>query len=222
MPPTTRLSRRMSSSTRFSNDPAEAPKKIACSRENECFGLVSIAPEMKLPMMRRASASSLWARSQASKVISSYSAARGCSHGAAGSTSRESRVSSARSLRISSRVSGLTGKSPVKRWRLPSLSMNTESPSRWRWKSSSPSSAARSWIAVCSGAIHWPPISRKEPSIVSDHVRPPTRSRASSTATVFPVWLRRRAAVSPAGPAPMMTTSRVISCMVLLLLKGFS
>ena len=39
------------------------------------------------------------------------------------------------------------------------------------------------------------------------HTRPPTRSRASSTTTERPAWLRRRAAVSPASPAPTMQTS---------------
>ena len=40
--------------------------------------------------------------------------------------------------------------------------------------------------------------------------RPPTRSRASSTTTDRPAWERRRAAVSPARPAPTTQTSASI------------
>src|ERR671917_2867518 len=38
-------------------------------------------------------------------------------------------------------------------------------------------------------------------------VRPPTRSRASSTATSVPAATRSRAAVSPESPAPTIATS---------------
>jgi hypothetical protein len=38
-------------------------------------------------------------------------------------------------------------------------------------------------------------------------MRPPTRSRASRTATDWPAWLNRSAAVSPAYPAPTTHTS---------------
>src|SRR5437764_2299109 len=40
-------------------------------------------------------------------------------------------------------------------------------------------------------------------------VRPPTRSRASSTTTERPAWAIARAAVKPARPAPTTTTSAV-------------
>ena len=42
------------------------------------------------------------------------------------------------------------------------------------------------------------------------HTRPPTRSRASRTTTDRPAWDSRRAAVSPARPAPTTQTSASI------------
>ena len=48
---------------------------------------------------------------------------------------------------------------------------------------------------------------------VSVQSRPPTRSRASSTATLRPARRRAVAAVSPQAPAPMTTTSRSIRSM---------
>src|SRR6478736_7983100 len=68
-------------------------------------------------------------------------------------------------------------------------------------------SLSASW----SGETHWPPISSIAPSITSVHRRPPTRSRASSTTTDRPAFFSSLAAVVPAAPAPMMTTSRVSS-----------
>ena len=44
-----------------------------------------------------------------------------------------------------------------------------------------------------------------------DHVRPPTRSRASSTSTSAPPRASSSAAASPASPAPMTTTRRLKS-----------
>jgi len=46
---------------------------------------------------------------------------------------------------------------------------------------------------------------------VQVHTRPPTRSRASKTATDWPAWDKRRAAVSPANPAPTAQTSGSIA-----------
>src|SRR6187431_655294 len=65
--------------------------------------------------------------------------------------------------------------------------------------------------ASWSGDTHWPPISSIAPSMTSVHSRPPTRSRASSTATDRPAFFSSFAAVVPAAPAPMITTSLVIS-----------
>src|SRR5438309_4586270 len=63
-------------------------------------------------------------------------------------------------------------------------------------------------MASCSGPSHAPPRSTGEPSgRCCVQIRPPTRSRASRTATVFPPWLSRLAAVSPAYPAPTTQTS---------------
>src|SRR6266511_932531 len=62
----------------------------------------------------------------------------------------------------------------------------------------------RSWV----GPIHWPPWSIGVPSAAgSVSVRPPTRSRASSTTASAPAATRSRAATSPASPAPTTTTS---------------
>ena len=46
MPPSPRLSRMKSWSTRFSKDPAEAAMRSACSREDVCEGLVSMPEAM--------------------------------------------------------------------------------------------------------------------------------------------------------------------------------
>ena len=63
----------------------------------------------------------------------------------------------------------------------------------------------RSWP----GPIHSPPPSTIWPPPIGRlRVRPPTRSRASSTISEsLPRRVSSRAAVSPASPAPMMTTS---------------
>ena len=45
------------------------------------------------------------------------------------------------------------------------------------------------------------------PGRSTDQIRPPTRSRASRTTTVFPAFVSSHAAVRPAYPAPTMQTS---------------
>ena len=67
----------------------------------------------------------------------------------------------------------------------------------------------RSWP----GPTHAPPRSIHDPSSrTSVKVRPPTRSRASSSATECPACLSRNAAVRPAKPAP--TTQKSTSAMI--------
>src|SRR5215208_721114 len=64
--------------------------------------------------------------------------------------------------------------------------------------------ATRSWV----GPTHWPPISTTLPSPRSAlRVRPPTRSRASSTTGETPALASSLAATSPASPPPMTATS---------------
>src|SRR5829696_1846303 len=70
--------------------------------------------------------------------------------------------------------------------------------------------------ACWSGETHWPPTSSIAPSMTSVCTRPPTRSRASRTATDRPACFRAFAAVRPAAPAPTITTSLVNSLIVLL------
>ena len=61
----------------------------------------------------------------------------------------------------------------------------------------------RFWV----GPIHCPPSSTGVPSRVTPpSVRPPTRSRASTTTTSAPPSTRAWAAASPASPAPTTTT----------------
>ena len=62
-------------------------------------------------------------------------------------------------------------------------------------------------VCGCTQCTQVPPSSRSWPSLRSVQVRPPTRSRASSTSTSSPAWPSSRAATSPANPAPMTTTS---------------
>ena len=71
-------SRMKSASTRFENEPADAAMSSACSAENACAGLVSMAPAMNMPMFSRASSSSVWVSSQCANEISSRSFACGC------------------------------------------------------------------------------------------------------------------------------------------------
>src|SRR5689334_6719563 len=60
----------------------------------------------------------------------------------------------------------------------------------------------------CVGPMYSPPASAITPAeILWLSVRPPTRSRASSTHTSLPLRARARAALSPAKPAPTITTS---------------
>src|SRR3954447_14794251 len=66
---------------------------------------------------------------------------------------------------------------------------------------------ARATILDCVGPMNCPPTSMKVPSRWTVQVRPPTRSRASRTATEAPLLTRRRAAARPDRPAPTMTTS---------------
>src|SRR5580765_3252826 len=62
------------------------------------------------------------------------------------------------------------------------------------------------WVWV--GPVNIPPSSAYAPlASVWLSVRPPTRSRASRTSTERPAWRIRRAAVSPARPAPTTITS---------------
>ena len=62
-------------------------------------------------------------------------------------------------------------------------------------------------VCGCTQCTQVPPSSRSWPSLRSVQVRPPTRSRASSTITSSPARPSSRAATSPANPAPMTTTS---------------
>src|ERR671916_2461020 len=59
----------------------------------------------------------------------------------------------------------------------------------------------------CPGPTHWPPISRLTPPALPAFVRPPTLSWASITVTRAPAASSFVAAVSPASPAPTITTS---------------
>ena len=62
-------------------------------------------------------------------------------------------------------------------------------------------------VCGCTQCTQVPPSSRSWPSLRSVQVRPPTRSRASSTSTSSPARPSSRAATNPANPAPMTTTS---------------
>ena len=69
----------------------------------------------------------------------------------------------------------------------------------------------RSWL----GPTKQPPMSTGTPSfVVCVQTLPPTLSRASSTTTERPAWDSRRAAVSPASPAPTMQTSASLAAVV--------
>ena len=189
----------------------------ACSAEKAYAGLVSIAPAMNRAMLSRASWSAVCSASHASNETRSSASASGCSQGRSGSICATRPSSSSIRRTISFSVSGLTGKmSPVKRVSTPSGPMYTLSPSRYRWYVSSPRSAMTSMSASWSGETHWPPTSSIAPSMTSVHSRPPTRSRASSTATDRPAFFSSFAAVRPAAPAPTITTSRVISDVLMM------
>ena len=54
------------------------------------------------------------------------------------------------------------------------------------------------------------------------HTRPPTRSLASRTTTERPAWDSRRAAVSPASPAPTTQTSASIGTALLALVLAMA
>src|SRR3954464_13217466 len=54
----------------------------------------------------------------------------------------------------------------------------------------------------CPLSTSWP-VSRSAKAVA----RPPRRDRVSSTSTRAPRWVRRTAALNPANPAPMTTTS---------------
>ena len=70
-----------------------------------------------------------------------------------------------------------------------------------------PTCAASAAIRFCWGPIHCPPTSTGTPFTCFVQVRPPTRSRASSTTTEWPFFRSARAVVRPASPAPTTTTS---------------
>lgn len=70
-----------------------------------------------------------------------------------------------------------------------------------------PMASASSVIGFpCVPWIHDAPMSTGTPSEASVLVRPPIRSRASSTVTRTPASASRRAAASPANPAPTIAT----------------
>src|SRR3954447_18806988 len=58
----------------------------------------------------------------------------------------------------------------------------------------------------------WPPMSKRQPSRTAVRLIPPTTRSASSSVGFTPRLVSMYAAVSPAGPAPMMTTSCATSC----------
>ena len=70
-----------------------------------------------------------------------------------------------------------------------------------------PNSAANRATRTCPPPIHCPPRSNACPSTTGLNVRPPTRSRASSTTTRRPAAATRRAATNPDNPAPTTITS---------------
>src|SRR5262245_39438090 len=70
----------------------------------------------------------------------------------------------------------------------------------------SPSSPTSSYMRVWPSPSHCPPSSSGVPSSTRPSVRPPTRSRASTTVTSCPRATSHRAAASPANPAPTTTT----------------
>ncbi len=110
-----------SASTRFENEPADAAMSSACSAENACAGLVSMAPAMNMPMFSRASWSSVCVSSQRANETSSRSFACGWSHGRSGSISATSASSLSMRVTISCSVAGGTGKiSPSNRFCSPS------------------------------------------------------------------------------------------------------
>ncbi len=59
-----------------------------------------------------------------------------------------------------------------------------------------------------------PPMSKRQPSRSTVRLMPPTTESASSTVATCPRLVNSHAAVSPAGPAPMMTTCSTCSVSV--------
>ena len=78
----------------------------------------------------------------------------------------------------------------------------------WRSSPSRPCTSASSSGAV-DGCRRWLPMSTRTPSTSMLPAIPPTRDAASWTTTDRPARASRHAAISPAGPAPITTTSEL-------------
>ena len=142
--------------------------------------------------------------SQSIKVMASSCSASTASHGSSEGTV----AASSSSRRITSAVES---SSPVGTTIRSPPSSSARSPPVGVANVSTPSSRASDAIASWPGPIHMPPASTAMPSSNAwVKVRPPTRSRASSTRTSSPCRVSSRAAVRPDSPAPITTTSCIV------------
>src|SRR5690606_8943886 len=94
--------------------------------------------------------------------------------------------------------------------RPPAMSIRVR-PAWWVANVATPSSPARAARRSCVGPANCPPASTAPPGTERVQVRPPTRSRASTTSGRRPARRRARAATRPASPAPATATSAVSS-----------
>ena len=147
-------------------------------------------------------------RAHDSRVSPSHRAASGRAHGSGPAPTRRHRRSIREIVACSrtSRWGAIDGMSPVYVERRSPVN-RTLRPAWWVGNVSIPRSATSFAIRSCVGPIHCPPRSRWSPSESTEYVRPPTRSRASRTTAFTPAADSRRAAVSPASPAPTTHTS---------------
>ena len=150
-------------------------------------------------------------RIQLSKVCPSSTSARRVSHGRSRSVRAASRAKRSRPWPRSASANGDSrGTAPLSGFivdRLPCRS-SSNCPSSFQVRNvDSPSSPASSRMRVWPSPSHCPPSSSGVPSSSTrPSVRPPTRSRASTTVTSCPRATSRRAAASPASPAPTTMT----------------
>ncbi len=159
-------------------------------------------------MSRRAGGIGTLRRSQVATVIASCRSACGAVHGRV--TSTRAAIRSRRAIVIATAAwtcGPAGGSAPLKRRRrVPST--NNPSPVLDAANVADPYSRASALNFSWPGPIHCPPRSTAHPvSVRSVKTLPPTRSRASSTATCSPFRCRARAAHRPAYPAPTITTS---------------
>ena len=191
-------------------DPARGRDVEQHVQERDVLGLGRPhAPRRRPPSARGRGACAGCGASTCRNVCRPSASARRASHGARGRHLARHPVEAERGLReVGERVRReLRDAARV----APHARRRTRPGARRRRRSGSvatPSSAASAASRSCVGPIHCPPASTTLPSPISWlSVRPPTRSRASSTTTRLPARVRSRAATRPASPAPTTITS---------------